>query len=928
MVHAAGKALKSNTARRVLAGLAILCAAALATFWNPIDRPLMDARFALRDQPASGEIVFVALDAASLEAVGVWPWPRDLYADLIDATLDAGATDVFVDIDFSARSTEAADARLEEALEASGGYAYLAAFGQQSRDGQIHNARPLERFLRHVDPFSVNVIVDDAGQARQLPSAMAIGGTLVRSLPMWLHPGEALPPAIGIDFGISAASIPTISAASVLDGTVSPGAFMGKSVIIGASAVELQDFFFTPGQGAIPGALIQVLAAESVAQDRALASTGPAPALALLGVFLALMLAAHRRVGLWNALAATVGLALGAEAAAHGAYQFEATMIPTGPLLVGLALYGIWRILSETRIRQFIIERVTGERNQMQDVLRRVVDDNFDGVIVVDENRRILAASGLAKSWLGDDLVGAPVADVMPGPFLDDLHKIFEETSPALGNASIARERDIRMPNGTFTIEYVITESRVATGTSGRAFATLTFRDVTARRKHEAELRYLAEHDALTGALVHTSFVALLEQKIHTLGPASEIGVLVIDLRRFKSVNATLGHQLGDEMLRQVVSRLTAAGHKTVARLGGDRFAIEISGPEASADAPAVFAEIVGLLAIPFNLSGHHAVIGVSGGWAFAAGAREGGEALLRHADMALAIAATRPGDQMAMFEPSMDDNVAVRRGIEEELRAALRQNQLSLHYQPQYALAGGSPVGAEALIRWEHPRHGRMRPDRFIPVAEETGLIAEIGRFALEQACRQAMSWPECLSVAVNVSPVQFELSDVVADVRAALRISGLAPERLEIEVTESILLSHKDSAIATLQAISALGVKIAIDDFGTGFSSLAYLASLPFDLLKIDKSFVDSMHESPSARAVIESIVALGKKLGKTVLAEGIETADQAAGLTALGCDLGQGYLYSRPVPAAEINDLVAHLADRDTPAPRPQALSSTAQ
>ncbi|WP_404402813.1 EAL domain-containing protein [Pelagibacterium halotolerans] len=910
---------QAETVRLVLAGLAIMLAALIASLWNPLGRPLADARFALRDQPATGNLVFVALDTKSLETVGVWPWPRSLYGQLIDALLTSGARDVFIDVDFSAKSTEPQDARLEAALEASGGYAYLAAFGQQARNGERHDTLPLPRFLAHVDPFSVNIIVDAAGMARQVPGAVRIGDTTVRSLAATLHPAKALAPAIDIDFGIAAASIPTISATDILDGTASPDIFLGKSVIVGASALELQDFFFTPGQGALPGAVIQALAAESVAQNRQLSSTGPAPALAIMAVFLALMLFTHHRLDLWRALAMTIGTAIGVEVSAHIAYQLSAVMVETGPLMAGLAVYALWRVLSEAHIRQFVIERLRGERNQMREVLGRVVDDNFDGVIVVDNNHRIVAASSFAKSWLGQNLVGTRAADVLPRPFLDDLRKTFEQTPQTAANASIARERDIRMPNGTFTIEYVITVSQVPHARAGdRTFATLTFRDVTARRAHETELRYLADHDALTGALSRPSFVKLLEQKMHGLPPDTELGVLVIDLRRFKSVNATLGHQFGDMMLRQVVKRLGAAGHKTVARLGGDRFAIALSGSDARANATTVFAEIVGLLGAPFNLSGHHAVIGVSGGWAFAGDAGEGGEVLLRHADMALTAASARPGDQMAIFDARMDEDISIRRGIEQEMRTALHLGQFTLHYQPQFRLGDKHPVGAEALIRWHHPQKGLVRPDHFIPVAEETGLIADIGRFALETACRQATAWSDTLSVAVNVSPVQFELSDVVADVRTALRKSGLAPERLEIEITEGVLLTHKGSAIKTLETLSAIGVKIAIDDFGTGFSSLAYLSELPFDVLKIDKSFVDAMHESPSARSVVESIVALGKKLGKTVLAEGIETADQVRLLAKSGCDAGQGYLYSRPVPAHEIDDLIAHLADDDSAGP----------
>jgi EAL domain-containing protein (putative c-di-GMP-specific phosphodiesterase class I) len=285
---------------------------------------------------------------------------------------------------------------------------------------------------------------------------------------------------------------------------------------------------------------------------------------------------------------------------------------------------------------------------------------------------------------------------------------------------------------------------------------------------------------------------------------------------------------------------------------------------------------------------------------------------LLRRADLALAKSRLLPGNCLAHYAEALDAKVHQRRQLETEMRQALDSGQLTIVYQPQIGESGTRMVGAEALLRWKHPKRGFISPLDFLPVAEETGLIAEIGRMVLVKACREALNWPGDIRVAVNVSPLQFELVDMLGDVRDALERTGLPPERLELEITEGLLLQHQGAAIDTLRALSALGVKIAIDDFGTGFSSLAYLSQLPFDVLKIDKSFVDAMIESDTATRIVETIIQLGRQLDKCVLAEGVETLEQVEMLEKLGCDVIQGYYYGRPGAPEAIVELASNLAD----------------
>jgi predicted signal transduction protein with EAL and GGDEF domain len=348
-----------------------------------------------------------------------------------------------------------------------------------------------------------------------------------------------------------------------------------------------------------------------------------------------------------------------------------------------------------------------------------------------------------------------------------------------------------------------------------------------------------------------------------------------------------------------------------VARLGGDSFAL--LAPFMGGDKLHGFAQaLVQWLAFPYQLAdAHQAIIAASAGATNSSISGRNAEMLLSHADMALSAAKQRSGAGVALFTPDMDDRLKERQSMDAALRQAIVRREFHLAYQPQIDLVSGEMIGAEALARWTHPTLGPIPPDRFIPAAEETGLIVELGRWALETACIEAMKWPEAIRIAVNVSPVQFELSDPVADVRAALEKSRLAPERLELEITEGVFVRDFETVTKKLGAIRALGVGIALDDFGTGYSSLSYLGQLPIDKIKIDQSFVRRLPGDSEAAAIIQAVVTLAASLKKRVIAEGVETADQAWMLQMIGCTFGQGYHFGRPL---EPGVFAARLAETD--------------
>ena len=442
-----------------------------------------------------------------------------------------------------------------------------------------------------------------------------------------------------------------------------------------------------------------------------------------------------------------------------------------------------------------------------------------------------------------------------------------------------------------------------------------TYDDITERRQTEAKIAYLAHHDALTGLPNRVLLRERLDQAIAQLGRGSAFALLCLDLDSFKSVNDTLGHPVGDKLLQAVADRLGSCVRETdtVARLGGDEFAIVqvgITGPEYAGE---LAGRVVAALSQSYDVDGQQVVVGASVGIAVAPGDGSGWDTLLKNADMALYRAKSDGKGVHRWFEQGMDARLQQRRRLELELRQALPNGELELFYQPLVSLASNRFSSFEALLRWRHPERGLVSPGEFIPFAEETGLIVPIGDWVLRQACTDAAAWPRGIKVAVNVSAIQFRNPRLVEAVSDALAASGLLAQRLELEVTESVLLSDSEATLATLYQLRQLGARIALDDFGTGYSSLSYLRSFPFDKLKIDQSFVRDLGETTEAAAIVRAVTQLGTALGMTITAEGIETQEQLACLRDEACTEGQGYLFSRPVPSDDVFALLERLDAR---------------
>ena len=439
--------------------------------------------------------------------------------------------------------------------------------------------------------------------------------------------------------------------------------------------------------------------------------------------------------------------------------------------------------------------------------------------------------------------------------------------------------------------------------------------EIAEREELQAKSQYLAYHDALTGLGNRLLFKEQLDEALGELSLAPHrIAVLFLDLDGFKAVNDSLGHSVGDLLLKSIATKLRDLLPSTdrMARLGGDEFAILQMSSAQPESAIVLAATIVELVGQPHRIDGHDVTVGASIGIAVAHPGEMDSEGILKSADLAMYSAKADGRGTYRVFDPQMDAAVQARRSLERDMRTALAQGEFTLAYQPLVNLTTKAVTGFEALMRWRHAERGIVSPSEFIPVAEEMGLIIQLGEWALRQACMEAMDWPDKIRVSVNLSPLQFTKGNLVSTILNALASSGLPASRLELEITESVLLEKSERNIAILNQLRELGVRISMDDFGTGYSSIGYLRSFPFDKIKIDQSFVRDLLVDQGSLAIVRAIAGLGISFGITTTAEGVETEEQVRRLNLEGCVEVQGYLYSKPVPADEIADLLAKLTN----------------
>ncbi|WP_207459278.1 EAL domain-containing protein [Azospirillum sp. SYSU D00513] len=575
----------------------------------------------------------------------------------------------------------------------------------------------------------------------------------------------------------------------------------------------------------------------------------------------------------------------------------------------------LWRTQYSSHLKHLALSRLS-EANAVlqekeQDLAAQIImfesalDNMAQGLCMFDRDNRLIACNRNFQK-----LYDLPEALSKPGATLQEFLAFFVSTGNYAGpdpesyvreRLHIAEKNDVAEHFLDFINGRTIRIVRKAMPNGGWV---ATHEDVTAQKRSEAQITFLAHHDPLTGLPNRTQFHDNLERELARLGANGQIAVLFLDLDRFKTVNDTLGHAVGDALLKEVARRIADCIRSTdsFARLGGDEFAILLA-PTRPEDTAALANRVIQALDAPFHIDGVKIAVGTSVGIAFAPDHGRSSTQLLKRADTALYRAKAEGRNIHRVFEEGMEAQSESRRELEFDLRTAVIERQFLLHYQPIVDLRTLRILGFEALVRWNHPRRGMVSPAEFIPLAEESGLIVPIGAWVLREACLEAARWPSALKLSVNISPVQVASATITDDVSEALRQSGLGACRLELEITESAIFGDADHALAALGRLRELGVRISMDDFGTGYSSLSYLHKYPFGKIKVDRSFVSGLSLDGRYLSIIRAVINIGRSLNMTITAEGVETREQLELLRAEGCDEAQGFLFGRPMPADRI-------------------------
>jgi diguanylate cyclase (GGDEF)-like protein/PAS domain S-box-containing protein len=885
-----------------LAAFALVALLSATGRLRSLDNAAADARARLLTHEVSSDIVIVGIDAESITALDQWPWPRSYHARLVEQLSRAAPRSVFLDIDFSSPSKSLDDAALELALAKPRDYPItLPTFFQNASgaDSLRVTSRPLRRFGRSTERAVVNGEPPGAdGLTRGWRNTWMIDGERLHTIidPQRRLSGDRDVP---IDFSISPTSFVYVSYLDVLEGRVPRNVLAGKTVFVGGTAIELGDMLSVPVYRTLPGIVVQALAAETV---KAGAPRAPPPQVSFgaLAVWTGLMALLFAGKGGWKWLRnlSALFLALVAIAAVSLlAFKYERLIIDTAaPILVSALLFIATTVRSlETQTLRALSYAVGMRRRDA--LLKSVVQSSTDCILCVDESGVIKTANPAASRMFGCavyELVDEPVARFITllagegaGARLGALH-------------GVVRECDARTLSGDlFPVE--ISVSRVRLNTE-RLFTAIV-RDIRERRAQEKRLQHQATHDSLTGLPNRAQLLVHLEASLNSGKGEPSLALLMLDLCRFKEVNDTLGHNVGDRVLCDVAQRFSEAlgSRGLIARIGGDEFTVVLDAPRGHETIATTSQILVDCLRAPIDVAGISIEVGVNIGIARFPQDASDAQTLLRHADVAMYVAKRR-GASYEYYDAAHDENTVRRLAIGGELRAAIVNEDLELHFQPQVNLRSGMVDSAEALLRWFHPTQGAIAPDEFIAIAEATDLIRPLTEYTLRGALRQIREWRERgvhARIAVNLSARLLQDMAFPARLHELLEESGVPAGSLELEITESATMLDPARALRVVQEIDKLGVLISIDDFGTGYSSLGYLRDLPVHSLKLDKSFVMGMRNNSDDRIIVESTAKMAHALKLQLVAEGVETDWDAKFLAAAGYDYAQGYRYSRALP-----------------------------
>ncbi len=876
----------------------------------------------INKRPASGNTVFVAIDSASLDHIGQWPWPRGVHANIVERLVENEVADIAFDIDFSSKSTPAEDDKFASALKKADGSVILAAFQQSfSIENNLDKLKynlPIEKFLENSWPASVNVSADEDGIIRRFSYGQMIDGRLLPSLPNMLSSSAITSTDdFQIDYSIDPESVPVFSVKALLKGEIAKSQLKGKNILIGVLAVELRDTFAVPVHGLLPGALLQIISAETLSQNRVLKNSHPITdyTLAILLFLLCLRLTSQMKLYSSVATLFAIGSVLIIVAATlQSKYGLILCLMPSYFALLGNLIFAV---SSELDIRKFLLAISQKETTATKAILSQVVSDNFDAIIVCDDKGLLQVVSKQANKLFASDLdiqmINKPVEALLPEQICADIKLVIDDhfggKTASSEFAGKMREWQNDASNGNKqVIEYVITptlfdnkNTKNVEQSSGNLIICVTARDITKLRCYTKKMEYLAKYDAQSGAYLRNELRHIISNLDESNG-----ALLAFNIKRLSIVNGLFGRTVGDALIKVIADtiQIEMGSDYSLTRLAGDSFALNILDASSLKDIVKVSTKLNKLFSSPLSVQGHKIQVeihsGASGSWQNF----ENAEDYIQAAETAVENARAISDGKLVIFDPAQAKDIHQAQLIERHLQGALSNQEIECFYQPQIDLKTGNFIGAEALVRWNSKEIGQISPAHFIPIAEKNGSIIQIGNFVLQQACCEAASWEDHTEVSVNVSSIQIKSGSLVKDVTKALGISGLPAHRLCIELTESVFIDGDKSAIADIEKLQAMGVKIALDDFGTGYSSFEYLTWLPIDKLKIDQCFIRQSTTNEKSKSIVLSMLSMASNLGIETVAEGVEHLSEHLWLAGTDCSIGQGYMYGRPVPASALN------------------------
>ncbi len=884
----------------------VLCVAVLTGLHNVLQDALADMRFRWQPREASGDIVLIAIDSPSIEEFGVWPWPRERHAELIDKLQQAGVSTILFDVDFSSSSNAASDQAFLAALKRAGGSVVLPAFKQVTRGSGVHVNRPLKQFAEHAWLAFANVVVEPSGVVRRYSIGETLDDQFLPSIGALLaghyqpDDGRHL-----IDFSIRGRSIPTVSYADVLHGDLPAlDKLKGKKAIIGGTAVELGDRFNVPNGQVVSGALLHAIAGESILQRRMLHMSSSIVTLGGLLIIGFLVATLWRHGSIVRRLMALLGVAATIELGASLLQAMAPIVLDTSLWQIAIAGYLLAMAIDEIDFRGLL--RSAAERRFQQ-----IAMSLGDGLVCTDQEGLITIWNPAAAAIFGytpDEMIGARLdricapANGAQAPL--SIANLLHEAPPS-PNGEVLELTGRRKNGESFALEACLSKWR---GVDGFQFGA-AMRDISARKREAERMRHLAEHDTLTGLANRNRLYEYLGARLaEATAERGQVALLLLDLDKFKHVNDTLGHAAGDQLLCAVARRLGGliCADGMVARLSGDEFAVVVSGADAVERAARLSAQTcLAFRETTFFIDDNRLFVNVSIGMAVYPDHCATADELFGNADLALYRAKATGRGRHVIFQREIRDELEARLSLEAELGRAIERNELELFYQPQMRLSNGELLGAEALIRWRHPTRGLIAPADFMPHVNASAISARISLWIMDTACRQGRRWQRNghdIRLGVNIPPSLIQSGDLAAALEDVLKETQFSPHLLELEVTEDILLEDDERALETFSRVQKLGVQLAFDDFGTGYASLTYLKKFPINRLKIDKSFVHELRAGSNDAAIVVCTITLANLLGLSVIAEGVEDAVSIALLQGMGCDEGQGYYFAPPLPVAE--------------------------